>query len=30
MFRNDANGEVNIVYKRASGGYGMLIPEPEA
>lgn len=28
MFRDDATGEINVVYKRDAGDYGLLIPEP--
>lgn len=27
LFRDDANGEVNVVYRRKDGTYGLLIPE---
>lgn len=27
LFRDDAGGEVNVVYKRRDGGYGLLVPE---
>ena len=27
MFRDDANGEVNVVYRRKDGDYGLLVPE---
>ena len=27
MFRNDENGEVNVVYRRKDGDYGLLAPE---
>lgn len=27
LFRDDEGGEVNVVYKRRDGGYGLLIPE---
>ena len=27
MFRDDATGEVNVVYKRKDGNYGLLVPE---
>ncbi|MEG1426524.1 MAG: HPF/RaiA family ribosome-associated protein, partial [Oscillospiraceae bacterium] len=27
MFRDDASGEVNVVYKRNDGNYGLLEPE---
>lgn len=27
MFRDDASGEINVVYKRRNGDYGLLIPE---
>lgn len=27
MFRDDASGEINVVYKRKNGNYGLLIPE---
>ena len=29
MFRNDATGEINVVYKRKDGNYGLLEPEEE-
>ena len=27
MFRNDENGEINVVYRRKDGTYGLLVPE---
>lgn len=27
MFRDDASGEINVVYKRKKGDYGLLVPE---
>ncbi len=27
LFRSDESGEINVVYKRRGGGYGLLIPE---
>lgn len=27
LFRDDESGEVNVVYRRKDGGYGLLIPE---
>ncbi|KIZ04436.1 30S ribosomal protein 1 [Monoraphidium neglectum] len=30
LFRDAKSGDVNVVYKRAAGGYGVLVPEPEA
>lgn len=27
MFRDDPTGEINVVYKRKSGDYGLLVPE---
>lgn len=27
MFRDDASGEINVVYKRKDGNYGLLVPE---
>lgn len=29
VFFNDATGSVNVLYKRASGGYGVLVPQVE-
>ncbi len=29
VFFNDATGGVNVLYKRASGGYGVLVPQVE-
>lgn len=29
MFRNADTGEINVVYSRHSGGYGLLVPEAE-
>ncbi|KAI8472827.1 MAG: plastid-specific ribosomal protein 1 [Monoraphidium minutum] len=29
LFRDAKSGEVNVVYKRTAGGYGVLVPEPE-
>lgn len=30
LFRDAKTGDVNVVYKRSAGGYGVLVPEPEA
>ena len=27
MFRNDESGEINVVYRRRDGDYGLLVPE---
>ncbi len=27
MFRDDASGEINVVYRRKNGDYGLLVPE---
>ncbi len=27
LFRNDASGEVNVVYRRKDGDYGLIVPE---
>ena len=27
MFRDDHSGEINVVYKRRDGSYGLLVPE---
>ena len=27
LFRDDASGEVNVVYRRKNGDYGLLVPE---
>ncbi len=27
LFRDDGSGEINVVYKRNDGGYGLLVPE---
>ena len=27
MFRNQTNGEVNVVYRRKNGDYGLLTPD---
>lgn len=27
MFRDDVTGEINVVYRRKNGGYGLLVPE---
>ena len=27
LFRNDASGEVNVVYRRNDGDYGLIVPE---
>lgn len=27
LFRNDASGEVNVVYRRRDGDYGLIVPE---
>lgn len=29
LFRSDEGGEINVVYKRHDGGYGLLVPEDE-
>ena len=29
MFRNESNGEINVVYKRKDGNYGLLEPDAE-
>ena len=29
LFLNEEHGDVNVVYKRSGGGYGLLIPEIE-
>ncbi|WP_195985102.1 ribosome-associated translation inhibitor RaiA [Clostridium sp. D33t1_170424_F3] len=29
MFRNETNGEINVVYKRKNGDYGLLEPDAE-
>ncbi len=29
MFRNAETGDVNVVYKRGAGGYGVIVPESE-
>jgi ribosome hibernation promoting factor len=29
VFFNDANGDMNVIYKRSSGGYGLLVPHVE-
>lgn len=29
MFRNEDTGEINVVYKRNDGAYGLLVPEEE-
>ena len=29
MFRNEGTGEINVVYKRKDGNYGLLEPEEE-
>lgn len=29
MFRNSDTGEINVVYSRRSGDYGLLVPEME-
>ena len=29
MFRNADSGEINVVYSRRSGDYGLLVPETE-
>ena len=27
LFRDDATGEINVVYRRKNGDYGLLVPE---
>ena len=27
MFRDDQSGEINVVYRRKEGDYGLLVPE---
>ena len=27
MFRDDQSGEINVVYRRKTGDYGLLVPE---
>ena len=27
MFRDDESGEINVVYRRKDGDYGLLVPE---
>ena len=27
MFRDDSTGEINVVYRRKDGDYGLLVPE---
>lgn len=27
MFRDDASGEINVVYRRKNGDYGLLVPD---
>ena len=27
MFRDDDSGEINVVYRRKDGDYGLLVPE---
>ena len=29
MFRNADSGEINVVYSRRNGDYGLLVPETE-
>ena len=29
LFRDEADGGVRLLYRRAEGGYGVLVPEPE-
>jgi putative sigma-54 modulation protein len=29
MFRNEESGEINVVYKRRDGNYGLLEPDAE-
>ena len=29
MFRNEESGEINVVYARRDGGYGLLEPDEE-
>ncbi|HCR43639.1 MAG TPA: ribosomal subunit interface protein, partial [Ruminococcaceae bacterium] len=29
MFRNQENNEINVVYKRKNGNYGLLEPDTE-
>ena len=29
MFRNQNNGEINVVYRRKNGDYGLLTPDEE-
>jgi putative sigma-54 modulation protein len=30
MFQNEATGEINVVYERNHGGYGVISPRKEA
>ena len=30
MFRDDVSGEINVVYRRKDGDYGLLVPDIKA